>query len=567
SLGAPAEPSNGIVSFVTRVRTGFGTWLENFISGPYRRFLSYCLRYRYITLAASISILFVTVGIVGGGIVKFRFMPKVDGDFVTVSIKMPIGTPVEDTEKAQQYVSARITELVAELDKGLPRGEESVLRHTFSTVGSTIIQQDPGHGGGGTTSGSHRSDIIMFLTKGEERSVPAAEIAAGLRKKIRNVPGAESVTVASDLVSFGSNIDVRLAHEDFDVLTTAKDRIKMALAGYNGVSDISDNFTRGKHELKLRLKPEAKTLGITETDLGRQVRSAFYGAEALRIQRGRNEVKVMVRYPEGDRKSPADLENMRIRTRDGGEIPFSRAAYVQESQGFTAVNRTDRKRVINITASVDGKAANPEEIVSDLKNTLLTDLVNDYPGLTYDLEGEEKERKESMGSMAIGFAMALFLIYTLLAVPFKSYLQPFIIMVSIPFGIVGAILGHMIMGFDLSILSMFGIVALTGVVVNDSLLLIDFINQKKKIINDNVQAVAESAERRFRPILLTSLTTSLGLTPIILEKSMQAQFLIPMAISLGFGILFATGITLLLVPSLYLVLEDLLGLLKKSDTI
>jgi multidrug efflux pump subunit AcrB len=266
----------------------------------------------------------------------------------------------------------------------------------------------------------------------------------------------------------------------------------------------------------------------------------------------------MVRYPEEDRKSLGDLESMRIRTHDGRELSFSQAAFVQEGRGFSEINRTDRKRVINITASVDNKIANPEEILLDLKRTVLNNLANDYPGLTYNLEGEEKERRESMGSMGKGFMMALLLIYALLAIPFRSYLQPFIIMSAIPFGFVGALLGHLIMGFNLSILSMFGIVALTGVVVNDSLLLINFVNEKRRAGVELQQAVVDAALRRFRPIVLTSLTTSLGLTPIIVEKSMQAQFLIPMAISLGFGILFATLITLLLVPSLYIMLEDFL---------
>lgn len=274
----------------------------------------------------------------------------------------------------------------------------------------------------------------------------------------------------------------------------------------------------------------------------------------------------MVRYPEEDRKSLGGLESMRIRTGDGGEVPFNRAAYVEEGRGFTEINRTDRKRVINVTASVDSKIANAQEIVLDLKNTLLDDLTVDYPGLSYDIEGEEKESRESIDSMTRGFLMALFLIYTLLAIPFRSYMQPFIIMASIPFGFVGAVLGHMIMGFNLSLLSMFGIVALTGVVVNDSLLLINFINTRRKQGAELVPAVIESAQRRFRPIVLTSLTTSLGLAPMIVETSVQAQFLIPMAISLGFGILFATLITLLLVPSLYIILEDLLRLFKKRKS-
>lgn len=558
ALGKPMRPSHGIAGFITRVREGFGSRLDAFISGPYQRVLSICVEYRFTTLAAALAILLITVGAVGGGIVKFRFMPEVDSDIITATLKMPIGTPVDDTAKAQDLIVRKAQEVVADYDKELPEGK-SILRRIYSTVGSTMSSSPMG---ASTASASHIADIALLLTEAEKRGVPSAEITKKWREAVGDVPGADSVTFVSSLVRFGKNIDIRLAHENFDVLANAVSEIKKALSTYPGVSDIDDNYTRGKRELKLRLKPDARTLGITEEDLGRQIRSAFYGSEALRLQRGRNEVKVMVRYPEEDRKSLGDLESMRIRTHDGSEVPFTRAAYVEEGRGFSEINRTDRKRVINVTASVDSKAANAEEILADLETTVLGNLTSDYPGLVYDLEGEEKERKDSLGSLLIGFLMAQFLIYCLLAVPFRSYTQPFIIMAAIPFGFVGAIIGHLIMGFNLSILSMFGLVALTGVVVNDSLLLVNFANERRRAGAEMREAVMKAAQRRFRPIILTSLTTSLGLTPIILEKSMQAQFLIPMAISLGFGILFATLITLLLIPSLYLILEDFLKLLK-----
>jgi multidrug efflux pump subunit AcrB len=562
SFGKPMRPSQGAAGFITRTREGFGRRLEGFVAGPYQSFLSLCLKYRYTTVAAAIAILLIAVGTLSGGIIKFRFMPEIDSDLITASLKMPIGTPVDDTAKAQDNIVRKAQEIVKDYDKNRPNGL-SVLRHIYSTTGSTL-QSSPM--GDSSSSGSHLSDIALLLTQAEKRGVPSAEIARKWRKAVGDVPGADSVTFVSTLVHFGQNIDIRLAHDDFNVLSSAVSKIRSALALYPGVSDIDDNYTRGKRELKLKLRPEARMLGITEEDLGRQIRAAFFGTEALRLQRGRNEVRVMVRYPEEDRKSLGNLESMRIRTHAGGEVPFSQAAFVKEGRGFSEINRSDRKRVINVTANVDSKIANAEEILLDLKNTVLNDLTTDYPGLTYNLEGEEKERRESMGSMAQGFMMALLIIYTLLAIPFRSYLQPFIIMSAIPFGFVGAILGHLIMGVNLSILSIFGIVALTGVVVNDSLLLINFINLRRREGADFHSAVVEAAKRRFRPIVLTSLTTSLGLTPIILEKSMQAQFLIPMAISLGFGILFATLITLLLVPSLYLILEDLLRPFKKPET-
>jgi len=432
------------------------------------------------------------------------------------------------------------------------------LRDIYSIVGNSIKQGPFVQEGSG---GSHIAEVALILTPSEKRGVAAAEITNRWRTMVGEVPGAESLTFSSNVVHFGANIDVQLAHDDFGVLTAASDKIKTTLAGYPGVGDITDSYSKGKKELKVRLTPQARTLGITEEDLARQVRSAFYGAEALRFQRGRNELKVMVRYPESDRKSIGDLENMRIRTPSGAEVPFTQAASVEEGRGYSAINRTDRKRVVNITANVDSKVANAEEILEELKGSVLEGLKADYPGLSYNLEGEEKERKESLGSMKRGFSLALFAIFALLAIPFRSYSQPVIIMAAIPFGVVGAILGHLIMGYNLSMLSLFGLVALSGVLVNDSLLLIDYINTMREKGLDAHQCVLEAGRRRLRPIILTSLTTSIGLMPIILETSVQAQFLIPMAISLGFGILFATGITLFLIPSLYLILEDIRGLL------
>ncbi|MFQ5736475.1 MAG: efflux RND transporter permease subunit [Thermodesulfobacteriota bacterium] len=554
--GKPSKKPHGILGAIERVRRRFGVMLDWFVSGPFLRALGLCARNRYSTLAAAIAILLVSVGLVGGGVVKFRFMPEVDGDFVIASLKMPIGTPVEDTAKVQALMEHQARKLVSEYDARRKDGT-SVLRDVYSIVGGSIKKGQVGEVDG---TGSNIAEVALILTPSEIRKVAATEITNRWRKMVGDVPGAESLTFDSNIVHFGANIDIQLAHDDFKVLRSAADRIKSTLAGYPGVGDIADNYSTGKKELKLRLRPEARTLGITEEDLGRQVRGAFYGAEAMRFQRGKNELKVMVRYPEDERKSIGDLERMRIRTPGGGEVPFAQAAYVEEGRGYSAINRTDRKRVINITASVDSKTANAEEILAEMKGTVLRGLSSDYPGLTFDLEGEEKERRESMGSMKRGFAMALFAIFAMLAIPFRSYSQPLIIMAAIPFGIVGAILGHLIMGYNLSILSLFGLVALSGVLVNDSLLLIDYINTKREEGLDAHRCVLEAGRRRFRPILLTSLTTAFGLLPIILETSVQAQFLIPMAISLGFGILFATAITLILTPSLYLILEDIRGL-------
>lgn len=554
--GKPSQSRHGVLGYIEKVRLGFGKMLDRFVYGPFHRALVLSAKNRYATLAAAVAILLVSVGIVAGGVVKFRFMPEVDGDFVLASLNMPIGTPVEETKKVQALMEDKARAVVAEYDSKRRDGS-SILRNIYSIVGGTIKGTPTDDSG----SGAHIAEVALMLTPSEVRGVPSSEITNKWRALVGDVPGAESLTFNSNVVRFGANIDIRLAHDDFGVLNAASERIKTALAGYPGVGDITDSYTVGKKELKLRLKPQARTLGITEEDLGRQIRGAFYGAEALRFQRGRNELKVMVRYPEDERKSVGALEQMRIRTPNGGEVPFAQAAFIDEGRGYSAINRTDRKRVINVTASVDGKAANAEEILNEIKTTLLPEIASDYPGLSFDLEGEEKERRESMGSMKTGFIMSLFAVFALLAIPFRSYSQPLIIMSAIPFGVVGAIVGHLVLGYNLSMLSLFGLVALSGVLVNDSLLLIDHINVRREQGAGPIEAVLDACTRRFRPIMLTSVTTALGLLPMILETSVQAQFLIPMAISLGFGILFATAITLFLIPSLYLILEDVRALL------
>jgi multidrug efflux pump subunit AcrB len=547
----------GFFGALERVRLGFGKHLDRFVAETYRPFLERCMRYRYTTVAAGIAVLFLTLGVVRGGILKFTFMPEVEGDMVIASIKMPSGTPAEETGKVAQFVVEEGKKVVEELDRDKGEGN-SIMRNIFSLVGTTLARRGPG--GGQTASASHVSEIAMFLAESKDRGIPAAEVANRWREAVGDLPGVDSVTFTSSLFEVGTDIDVRAAHADFDVLDSVAGRIKRSLAEYPGVGNIDDSLSRGKRELKIQLRPEARTLGVTEEELGRQIRSAFYGAEALRLQRGRNEVKVMVRYPKEDRRKRWNLESMRIRTPDEGEIALAAAADVSEGWGYASINRTDRKRVVNVTATVDASSANAQEILLDMQENLFPKLAIDYPGLTFDLVGEEKERKESMDSMKKGFTMALIGIFALLAIPFRSYSQPLLIMAAIPFGVVGAVAGHLIMGYSLSILSFFGIVALAGVVVNDSLLLIDTVNIKRRGGVELFTALGDAGTRRFRPILLTSLTTFFGLTPMILETSVQAQFLIPMAISLGFGILFATGITLLLIPCLYLMLEDVRGL-------
>ena len=302
---------------------------------------------------------------------------------------------------------------------------------------------------------------------------------------------------------------------------------------------------------------------MTLNDLARQVRQAFYGEEVQRIQRGRDEIRVMVRYPKEQRQSLGDLENMRVRLPGGEEIPFSIAAEIDQGYGFSSITRTDRKRTINITSNLDLTIANANEIIADIEKNVMPGILEKYPSVRYSLEGAQAEQQESMAGIMEGFMIALLLIYVLLAIPFRSYLQPFIVMSAIPFGVVGAVWGHILMGLDLSIMSMFGIVALAGVVINDSLVLVDVINRERREGASLMQAISKAGVARFRPIILTSVTTFAGLTPLLLEQSPQAQMLIPMAVSLAFGVMFGTFITLILVPAIYYSQEDVKRLFKK----
>ncbi len=554
SSGKAQSVNSGFLGRIDRVRQWFGDGLQRFVNGPYLWALKLNINYRYISLAAGLVALLLTFGVVKNGLIKFTFMPEVDGDKITVSVQMNRGVPIEETSRVSDFILQKGMETVAEYDEKRPPGD-TILRNVYTVVGGNIASGGPV--GGSNVTATHMSNIAMFLTKSEVRNVPSAEITAVWREKVGEIPGVDSLSFRSNLMHMGANIDVLLAHQDFAVLEQSSKRIRETLSEYQGISDIEDTYVRGKREIKLKLKPAARTLGITETDLGRQVRAAFYGTEALRLQRGRNEIKVMVRYPDANQRELWNFETMRIRTHTGQEIPLLQAAEVSEGDGFSEINRTDRKRVINISAAVNNELNNAQEIISDLKQNLLPQLVADYPGLSWEMEGEEKERKDSLVSMFGGFKLAMIAIFTLLAIPFRSYTQPLLIMAAIPFGAVGAVLGHAIMGHDLSLLSMFGLVALSGVVINDSLLLIDKANRNRREGMALYDAIVAAGTRRFRPIILTSLTTFFGLLPMMLETSVQAQFLVPMAISLGFGILFGTGVILLLVPALYIILEDI----------
>jgi multidrug efflux pump subunit AcrB len=557
---------NGTDSDAERQRTGFSQpWyrlqratsssLDHLAQHRYSTALSTVLRWRYATLAAGVAILLMATSLVVFGHIKLTFFPPVESDYVTARLVMPPGTPIETTTAAVREVEQAARRTKAGLDEDFGTDDGSIVRHIFMTVGA---QTDARNGPSfvSTGGGDNLGEVAIELAGGDVRPIEAKVVAQRWREETAPIPGIEELRFDSALFSGGDPIDIQLAAADVAALESAADRLKARLSEYAGVMDIADSFQDGKQEIKLSLLPSAEPLGITLEDLSRQVRQAFYGAEAQRIQRGRDDIRVMVRYPRDQRRSLSDLDNLRIRSPDGGEVPFYAVARVERGRGYATIKRADRRRVINVTADVDDSIANENEVLADLRDNFLPTLLADYPGLGYDLEGVQRDQKKTFQALKRNAVIALVLIYALLAVPLRSYGLPLIIMAVIPFGLVGAIAGHLIMGMNLSMMSIFGVVALSGVVVNSSLVLVHYVNQRRNEGIALADAVRAAGVARFRPIALTSLTTFAGLTPLLLERSVSAQFLIPMAISLAFGVVFASSISLFLVPSLYLIFED-----------
>ncbi|MEM1182068.1 MAG: efflux RND transporter permease subunit [Acidobacteriota bacterium] len=546
-----------------KIQGAVSSGLERFVQGPYDRFLNLALEWRYVSLAAGFAFLLLSIGVLAGGYLKFTFMPTIDADNMTAYLKMPLGTPVEQTEAIANRLERAAYEVAKSYEDRL---DEPLIVHLSNTVGS-----QPTSGGGGpestgstSGSGSHLAEINAELLPSDRRNIGSGEIMAKWREIVGEVPGATALTYTASIFSAGDAISVQLAHENFDSLLRATEDLKGRIAAFPGTKEVADSFVPGKLELELGLTDGGRALGVELQSLARQVRSGFYGEEVQRVQRGRNDLRVMVRYPEDERRSIGDMESMRVRLADGSEVPFATVATVEEGRGFASISRVDRRRVVTVSAEVDESVANAGETNRELREKVLPTLLASYPGLTYKFEGEQREQDESIGSLQTNFYVALLVIFGLLAIPFRSYSQPLIVMSVIPFGFVGAVAGHLLMGMNMSLLSFFGIVALTGVVVNDSLIMIDLVNRERRAGIPMEIAIRDAGKRRFRPILLTTLTTFMGLSPMIFETSVQARFLIPMAISLGFGIVFATAITLVLVPVVYRILEDIHDLYDSS---
>ncbi len=547
--------THALASVWRRFQETFGQLLDRLAAGVYRPVLRRALAWRYTTLALCLTLLLLTAGFVGGGHLRFEFIPALEADNVVAFLTMPQGTPVEVTAEALERLENGARRLERELAEA---GEGKVFRHVLTSTGDQpfrVAQSRP-DSVVSFDSGAHLGEVNIELTPAETRQVRAVDLGHRWRELTGPIPEAVGLTFSSSLLPVAKAIDVQLASPDLEDLRQAADRLKAELGRYAGVFEIADSLRAGKRQVKLGITAEAEALGLTLSDLARQVRGAFYGTEVQRIQRGREEVRVMLRYPQRERLSLGNLESLRIRTPQGDEIPFSVAGRMEQGRGFAAIERTDGKRTVRVTAAV-GPGRAPGDIVADLERGVMPELIAEFPGLTYSLEGEQQEQAEAFAGLGRSFLVALFVIYTLLAIPFRSYLQPFVVLSAVPFGVLGAVWGHALTGRDLTVFSVWGMVAVTGVVVNDSLVLVDFINRERCRGTPTLEAVRRAGEERLRPILLTSITTFAGLLPLLLEKGLQAQLLIPMATSVAFGVMFATAIIVFLVPVSYYILHDL----------
>ena len=552
---ARAEPGQ-----IARVWNGCFDLLPNglnwVIRQAYRPLLRVALDWRYLTLSLAITTVLLTVGLIGSGAVRLVLFPVTESDNVVAFLTMPRDAPVESTRAGLAWLERTAAEVRTEITA---EGGSDPGLHVLTSVGEhpfRVIQSGP-MGSTSSALGDYLGEVDLELLPSEQRTVSAEQIANRWRERVGQIAGAVEVSIEHDLVTGRKAIDLQLSGADLGEVREVAETVKSRLAEYAGVFDISDSYRAGKPEVELALTAEGEALGLTLQGLGRQVRQGFFGEEAQRVQRDRDDVRVMVRYPLGDRRSLGDLERMRVRTPEGAEVPFSTVATGSMGRGPASITRIDRQRSINVQAEIDATVTTSAQVIDALEAQFLPNLMARHPGVAYSFEGDEAEFAESMEGLVKGFGVIMFVMYGMLAIPLKSYWKPVIILSAIPFGMVGAIWGHAILGMEVSFLSMCGMVALAGVVVNDALVMVAFINRNVQGKASLGNAVRQAGEARFRAILLTSLTTAAGVTPLILEKSLQAQFLVPMAVALAAGVLFATAVTLVLVPALYLIMDDI----------
>ncbi|PCJ16864.1 MAG: RND transporter [Gammaproteobacteria bacterium] len=517
----------------------FSNGLEHFISERFRPFLEMVLRWRYASIASFIALFFVAMAIILNGWVNIKFFSEIEGDVSVAKISFATGTPVDITAAAVRRVevAARLTseELKAET------GEDQIF-NVVSAIGR---------------GGEHKGKVTIELAPSESRTMSGEEISRRWREKIGVIANIESLDINSTLNQSPPSIDLELYGQDTKMLQAASAALRTELMGFPGVYEVQDSFQRGKDEVYVTIKPAGRDLGLNLSELALQVRQAFHGTVVQSLTRGDAELKVVVRYPEHEQNSLWHLENMNIRLPNGGLTPLLTVADVEYGRGPSVIKHTDRKRVIKVQARVDETVVSEADIMEDLRAGFLSDLPYRFQSIQWQLSGSQKQKSEALAYLKKSYLFALVIMYILMATLFRSYSQPLMVMFAIPFGLIGALGGHLLVGIDVTLWSLIGMVAVSGVVVNDTLVLVDYVNGKRIEGVPLDVAIRDAGAARFRPIMLTSLTTFAGVTPLMLEKSLQAQFMIPMAVSLAFGVMFATVVSLVLVPAAYYVLDDI----------
>ena len=550
-LSSPTRWSRGIL---LDIRNGFSALLHRFVSTLFIPFVRVAIKYRYATFAFFIAVMIIVFGMVKSGVVRFVFFPDVEGNEITISVEMPVGTPFSQTSDVLLEIEKQSLLVQDELDKAR---KDSIFESISVVIGEKMAITAGPRAGTGSGNGNNIGQVKITLVPSDFRDVSAKEIESMIRARISSIANIEKLEFRSSLIGDESDIKIELNHQDEETLNQASRDLRDRIKKISGVTEVAYSYEEGKSEYIFKINEQGLALGLTSSEIGRQIRAAFFGAEVQRFQRNSSEVIVYVRYNKKERESLETLKNMRIRLADKREIPLTQVAEIVEQNGYSQIETRNGKRIVAITGDVDKNIITPNDAISHIQKNIMADIVAQYNGLSYSFEGESKEQGEDLRSLGRNMLIALMLIYVLLGSQLRSYVQPIVIMSAIPFGVVGAILGHYILGYDLTFISFFGIVALMGVVVNDSVVLIDYFNKQMLQKVDIGESILLAVERRFRPILLTTLSTSLGLLPVLLEKSLQAQFLVPMVVSLAMGIIFATFVILILIPCLILIVEDI----------
>ena len=535
---------SGAFSVFSRVQEAFSNTLNNFLHNYYQPVLLRCLRWRYATFLIALACFILVFGYVMSGRTGFSLMPRVESDRAGIAVELPVGTSMTRMQAMEEKILTSVDSLRT------ARNQDNNILGVESSIDNNALS------------------IVVHLADEDVRTISTSEFVQQWRQELGDLIGVESAQFESDIggPGRGKALTVELSHRDETTLQKAGEALAEILSEYSMVSDISDGFTEGKQQFDFILLPRGDNLGLTSDDISRQVRAAFYGSEASRQQRGRHEIKVLVRLADEYRQSEYDINQLKIQTPTGDFVPLYEVARVERGRAYTDISRQDGKRVIRVSANVT-PIDQTSTVIAGLNDGVLKQLEVDYPGLNVRFRGKEADIQDSASSLVFSVSLAAFILYAMLVIPFNSYTQPILVLIAIPFGIIGAIIGHVVMGYGLSMISILGIVALSGVVVNDSLVMIDYANEQRRQGMNAYDAIKTAGMRRLRPILLTTVTTFGGLAPMIFETSTQAKFLIPMAISLGYGILFATLICLLLVPALYLIMEDVHLLFIKETTI